>query len=227
MNEVTYPVNEMFLSIQGEGSHTGATVVFVRLQGCDVGCPWCDTKHTWERKPEHRVASSIMLIKDDKALPTFAVMSANEVVTAAIDVSRGTRHVVITGGEPAMHNLRPLITEFAELGWFVQIESSGTVKLPMSLNYWLTLSPKIDMPGGKKVLATSWVRADEIKLPVGKQADIDRFLDESLLGMANTKKRVYLQPLSQSPKATALCIEYAQTRGWHVSVQTHKYLGLR
>ena len=48
----TLNINEMFETIQGEGAHTGIPSIFVRLQGCPVGCPWCDTKHTWVIKPE-------------------------------------------------------------------------------------------------------------------------------------------------------------------------------
>ena len=44
---ITLNINEMFETIQGEGAHTGIPSIFVRLQGCPVGCPWCDTKHTW------------------------------------------------------------------------------------------------------------------------------------------------------------------------------------
>ena len=47
-----YKINEVFESIQGEGAHTGTPAIFVRLQGCPVGCSWCDTKHTWEVEPD-------------------------------------------------------------------------------------------------------------------------------------------------------------------------------
>ncbi|STM07827.1 7-carboxy-7-deazaguanine synthase; queosine biosynthesis [Escherichia coli] len=44
-----YPINEMFQTLQGEGYFTGVPAIFIRLQGCPVGCAWCDTKHTWEK----------------------------------------------------------------------------------------------------------------------------------------------------------------------------------
>lgn len=43
-----YPINEMFQTLQGEGYFTGVPAIFIRLQGCPVGCAWCDTKHTWK-----------------------------------------------------------------------------------------------------------------------------------------------------------------------------------
>jgi 7-carboxy-7-deazaguanine synthase len=223
-----YPVNEIYESIQGEGYHTGRASVFVRLQGCDVGCPWCDTKHTWTCTPEDRVDRDVMLLKTDKPASTFAVMEAADIVETAQQLSRSTRHVVITGGEPALHELRPLIAAFRDAQWSVQLETSGTRAVPMRHDYWMTLSPKIDMPGGLKVRASSWLRANEIKLPVGKQEDIAAFLEASREWFDTFKEsRIYLQPLSKSPKATALCAEEAQRRGWYVSTQVNKTIGVR
>jgi hypothetical protein len=47
----TLPVNEFFETVQGEATFTGMPSTFVRLQRCDVGCPWCDTKYTWDIDP--------------------------------------------------------------------------------------------------------------------------------------------------------------------------------
>src|SRR3954463_5516256 len=93
----TFAVNELFQSIQGEARFAGTPSVFVRLQGCAVGCPWCDTKHTWEIDPGRAVAVEGMLAKDADAA-TFARLSGAEIV--ALVAGFGARHVVITGGEP-------------------------------------------------------------------------------------------------------------------------------
>jgi 7-carboxy-7-deazaguanine synthase len=71
-------------------------------------------------------------------------------------------------------------------------------------------------------------RADELKMPIGKMADVDAL--RTLLATMPTEmyhQLVYLQPLSQSPKATELCIEQARQNGWRVSVQAHKFMGMR
>ena len=57
------PVNELFATVQGEGAYTGTPAVFVRLQGCNVGCPWCDTKHTWTVDPDNAISAEAMLAK--------------------------------------------------------------------------------------------------------------------------------------------------------------------
>ena len=59
------PITEIFETIQGEATWTGTPSVFVRLQGCDVGCPWCDTKYSWSLDPAKEVALSAMLSKLD------------------------------------------------------------------------------------------------------------------------------------------------------------------
>ena len=83
------------------------------------------------------------------------------------------------------------------------------------------------MPGGFTVRPDAVARADEIKWPVGSPRDVEallRFLDQH---RPNPKLPIWLQPLSKSLKATALCIAAATEHGWRVSVQTHAFLGLR
>lgn len=58
-----YPINEMFQTLQGEGYFTGVPAIFIRLQGCPVGCAWCDTKHTWEKLEDREVSLFSILAK--------------------------------------------------------------------------------------------------------------------------------------------------------------------
>ncbi|MEO6959504.1 MAG: 7-carboxy-7-deazaguanine synthase QueE [Burkholderiaceae bacterium] len=215
-------VNEVFQTIQGEASYTGTPALFLRLQGCPVGCPWCDTKHTWRVAPEHAVAISVMLEKQSDA-PTFARMTWQDLVDTVRKFQ--ARHVVITGGEPCCYDLTQLTSELIGLGYSVQVETSGTYPVCVHPQTWVTVSPKIGMPGGLTVLPDALWRANEIKHPVGREQDIDNL--RVVLRGANPKALVWLQPLSQSRRATALCIREATTNGWRVSVQTHKFLGVR
>ena len=82
------------------------------------------------------------------------------------------------------------------------------------------------MSGGKKLYKESILRANEIKMPVGKQKDVEN-LKTFIKDYRVQDKKIYLQPLSQSKKATELCINSCIEYNWNISVQTHKYIGLR
>src|SRR5205809_7411087 len=79
------PVMEAFYTLQGEGFHQGKAAYFIRLGGCDVGCFWCDVKESWEADKHPRVTIDSLLFEVKKT---------------------STEIVVITGGEPLMHNLK-------------------------------------------------------------------------------------------------------------------------
>lgn len=112
-------INEIFYSIQGEGSWVGQPCVFVRLAGCNLKCEWCDTNHE---------------IKD--------VMSNHEVFQQVL--SYPCRYVVFTGGEPLLQldELTILIHELRRSGRLVAVETNGTVKCDSSLFDLMTISPK-------------------------------------------------------------------------------------
>lgn len=214
-------VNEMFPTIQGEAGYTGTPSVFIRLQGCPVGCSWCDTKHTWGTNPRHEVSTTEMLSKVDNS-PTWAGMSDQQVIEAA--VAMGPRHFVITGGEPCTYDLFLLTAGLWTLG-SVQVETSGTHEIKVAPGTWVTVSPKVGMAGGLQVRRDALERANEIKMPVANRADIEHL--EQLLEGVPKGKTVWLQPVSQGEEATALCMATCSAKNWRLSLQTHKYAGLR
>ncbi len=216
------PVNEIFQSIQGEARWAGTPSVFIRLQGCAVGCPWCDTRHTWTLDAGDEIPVAAMRAKTRDAT-THARLDVADLL--AIGESHQARHVVITGGEPCAHDLTELTEKLIAGGRGVQIETSGTEPVRVGAGAWVTVSPKLDMPGGFKVRDDAMARADEWKIPVGKQADIDAAL--AFLAERPRPAEVWLQPLSRSPKATELCIAEATRLGFKVSVQIHQFLGVR
>jgi 7-carboxy-7-deazaguanine synthase len=224
-----YLVNEIFYTIQGEARFTGHPSVFVRLQGCGVGCPWCDTKHTWDRHARDIVSIDAMLAKTGDGA-SYAAMTAQEIIDSAIKMAgRKPALLTITGGEPAEQPLNELTTLIAKNGIHPQLETSGTEELDVSPDTWVTLSPKIDMPNRKPIQRQAVFRANEIKMPVGKQRDVEilkAFLQE-FRDVIGPRQNIWLQPLSQNPKATQLCVDTAMANGWHLSMQTHKYIGVR
>lgn len=117
-----YRVNEIFHSLQGEGYHTGLPAVFVRLSGCNLSCPFCDT--------DHRAA-------------TF--LTADEIARRALGVAGATRFLVLTGGEPALQADAALTAALRAAGFRIAVETNGTRPLPEGID-WVTLSPKAGAP---------------------------------------------------------------------------------
>ena len=112
----TYRVNEIFASLQGEGYHTGKAAVFVRLAGCNLRCPFCDTDFS-----------------------SYTEMTAQEILSA-MRVYRMPL-VVLTGGEPTLQTDDVLIEALHGEGYYICMESNGTRRPPEGLD-WLTVSPK-------------------------------------------------------------------------------------
>ena len=221
----TLNINEMFETIQGEGAHTGIPSIFVRLQGCPVGCPWCDTKHTWEIKEELIVAPRNIIDQTEES-ETYFVADDKSLLSLFKQEGYVATHVVITGGEPCMYDLRGLTTMLHDNGYTTQIETSGTFKVLCDERTYVTVSPKINMRGGYEVLTSALERANEIKHPIAMQKHIDE-LDLLLSTVSSLEgKQVCLQPISQQPRATQLAVETCIARNWRLSLQTHKYIGI-
>lgn len=214
---MNYLINEYFHSMQGEGYFTGMPSCFIRMQGCDVGCNFCDTKYTWSFKTKEVPHSEL---KSDS--PQHASMRVDELLYIADE----SPHIVITGGEPCLQDLTPLTTDFIRDGKSVQIETSATVQIKAHKDTWITLSPKFYNPGKKPILKSCVERANEFKFPVAQISDL-LIIDEFFEQWDRDDRLVWLQPISQGKEATEVCLEEARKRGWRISVQTHKYLGLR
>lgn len=218
-----YKINEIFETIQGEGAFTGVPSVFVRLQGCPVGCAWCDTRQTWEASPQHQSDLLQVLAKNEES-PLWANATTKEIVEYIMS-QYTAKHVVITGGEPCIFDLLALTQALEEEGFRCQIETSGTFPIKTSPRTWVTVSPKINMRGKREILKEALERANEIKHPVATGSDIEAL--EHLLNGLNIKDKVIaLQPISQKERATRLCIKECIARNWRLSIQTHKYLNI-
>ena len=214
-------VNEIFASIQGEGAYTGTPAVFVRMQGCLCHCPWCDTKHTWKLGEPNDKTLDFALSKADA--PHYATCTDEELVSFIHKHWPHIKHVVFTGGEPMLFDLKKVTEALHDLGHTTQVETSGTEPIKADDLTWITISPKFGM--GRDILAESVERASEIKMVVGCEEDIKNL--DALLEDVETTENIYLQPLSCSKEATELCVKTAMERGWKVSLQTHKFMNIR
>ena len=221
---MNYPVNEVFETIQGEGTFTGVPALFVRLQGCPVGCAWCDTKQTWDVLEQNKVAPEDVIAVDG-TIGRWSNHTGQSLLSAFNKRGFTAKHVVITGGEPCLYDLTQLTSDFINAGYSVQIETSGTFEVNCHDNSWVTVSPKINMKGGYKVLKSALERANEIKHPVATQNHVDE-LDALLEGIELTGKTICLQPISQKVRATELAMKVCIARNWRLSIQTHKYLNI-
>lgn len=221
---MNYPVNEVFETIQGEGTHTGVPAIFVRLQGCPVGCAWCDTKQTWEVLDENKVSPE-QVIQVDGTIGRWAEHTPQSLIQAFQTQGFTAKHIVITGGEPCLYDLTSLTAELHYQGFSTQIETSGTFDIHCADETWVTVSPKLNMKGGFDVLEQALERADEIKHPVATESHIDD-LDKLLANIDCSNKTICLQPISQKARATALAMRVCIERNWRLSIQTHKYLNI-
>lgn len=221
---MNYKINELFETIQGEGAFTGQPSIFIRLQGCPVGCAWCDTKHTWEINLDDQVSPKVML---DKKMETsqWANFSVEDILNLIQQHKFTAKHIVITGGEPCMEDLTPLCHLFESHGYTTQIETSGTFLIITTDNCWVTVSPKVNMRGGYDILASAMSRANEIKHPVATEQHVNDL--KALLATHQVENTpIYLQPISQKKRATELAIKTCIENNWRLSVQVHKYLGI-
>ncbi|MFQ6371003.1 7-carboxy-7-deazaguanine synthase QueE [Shewanella sp. YIC-542] len=217
-----YPVNEIFETIQGEGVNSGLPAIFIRLQGCPVGCAWCDTRHTWAQLPALEVAPH-QVLQTDGRVGRWAWYNASDLLDALKQAGFSARHVVITGGEPCLFDLMELTQTLNRTGYTTQIETSGTFDVKCAVDTWVTVSPKINMKGRLPVLPQALCRANEIKHPVATEKDIEQ-LDSLLQHIDISGKVICLQPISQKTRATELAIKTCIARNWRLSIQTHKYL---
>ena len=109
-------INEIFYSLQGEGFHTGAPAVFIRFSGCNLKCPFCDTRH-----------EDGVLMTDEEILAEVRKYPA--------------RTVILTGGEPSLWIDEKLTGLLHQAGKYICIETNGTRPLPDGID-WVTCSPK-------------------------------------------------------------------------------------
>jgi organic radical activating enzyme len=189
---------EHFYTLQGEGHHQGRAAYFIRLGGCDVGCVWCDVKESWD--------------KEKHPLQTVEDIVAPVLQTPA-------EIVVITGGEPCMYNLEPLIDALHQHGRKVHIETSGAYPMSGSPD-WICVSPK----KFKAPLPELLPIADELKVVVFHPSDLA--WAEKHAAMVRPDCRLFLQPeWEKSDQVTPLIIEYIkQHPQWEFSLQMHKYI---
>jgi len=198
-NQVTtLPLMEDFYTIQGEGFYQGSAAYFIRLGGCDVGCVWCDVKESWDVHPSVSVDTMMERAK-----------------------TSGTEIVVVTGGEPAMHDLTALTQTLNANGMRTHIETSGVYPLTGQWD-WVCFSPK----KFKEPHPSVFGQADELKVIVYNKSDFA--WAEEFAAVVRPDCQLYLQPeWSKEKEMVPLIIDYVKANPqWQVSLQVHKYMNI-
>ncbi|VFP86480.1 7-carboxy-7-deazaguanine synthase QueE [Candidatus Erwinia haradaeae] len=220
-----YPINAIFQTLQGEGVYVGVPSIFIRLQGCPVGCQWCDTKYTWNKLSHKEISWESIPLKISNN-NSWGLADTTEILDTITNLGWTAKHVVITGGEPCLYDLRPLSIALQATGLTCQIETSGTHAILCSMETWVTVSPKIKKNKNHSLLHQALKRADEIKHPVGRQRDIDALVN-CIKTITDEKKRIILlQPINHITSAIQLCIKTCIQKNWRLSIQTHKYINI-
>lgn len=229
-------VNEVFYSVQGEGFFAGHPAAFIRLQGCGVGCHFCDTKHTWECRRDTEVSRDRILEDRNVSPENWANITEEELVAWVQRETHRSAIVVITGGEPLIQ--RDGVSRLVELlvgaGRQVQIETSGTVVHPLfsdhglygSPNPWVTVSPKWE--GKLLVQDAALMQADEVKVVVSSEAVVKELEAAIVRGVVHPSK-VRLQP-ETGPNfdwSAAEAVKLCKRHGYQLSLQTHTFLRIR
>ena len=204
-------VIDVWLTIQGEGPHSGLPAVFVRLAGCNLTCKLCDTQYTAGRV--HRMPA------------TLAEMVSNVLPSGL---------VVLTGGEPYRQHLLPFVSLLLDRGHKVQIETNGTLyeELPEAVVVvcspkTATVNPQLAMRADawKYVVASGQVEEDGMpSIALGSMRPARPY-------MGTPKHKIYMQPLDEQDAvrnaanmqtAVDLCLKH----GWRLCLQVHKIAGL-
>ena len=196
-----YPVIEIFTSVQFEGARCGVSSHFLRLGGCNLNCRFCDTD-----------------------LKAFKMMTPAEIADQLFEMNRYSPldRLVITGGEPLVHDLTLLFQALGEK-FYIAVESNGTMIeevracQPQVLNRinWLTVSPKTFLP------PKAYDYVDEFKFIIPDH--------EHLMAKAPiTTQPVFIQPEFSNPNAMPRCIQLlSENPNLRLSIQTHKFVGMR
>ena len=195
-----YPINEIFYSLQGEGYHTGTPAVFVRFSGCNLHCAFCDTDHR-ESKP----MTSSEIIDDIAQYPNAQL-------------------IVLTGGEPSLFADDEFVHALkTKTGLPVAIETNGTRVLSEGID-WVTLSPKEAFEGGG-VVPCVINRCDELKVVYCGQ-DLAQY--EHIEAKHRFLQPCYSDDPLQCQANMAACVQAVLNhKGWRLSLQTHRILGIR
>ena len=194
-----WKINEIFHSLQGEGYNTGTASVFIRLSGCNLHCPFCDTRHE-----------------------QGTMMSLPEIVDQVM-AHPGAPLIVLTGGEPSLWIDDDFVAGLKRMtGKRIAIETNGTYPLPHGID-WVTLSPKTGIAGcgDAPVVLT---RCDELKVVYLGQ-DLGQY--DAIQATHRYLQPCWVDDEQQCRRNMQATVQAVlDNPQWRLSLQTHRILGI-
>lgn len=193
-----YRVNQIFYSLQGEGRWAGRPAVFVRMSGCNLRCPFCDTDFA-----------------------AYTEMSAEQIVERMKEIGEVCRFVVLTGGEPTLQVDETLVEVLHAAGYYIAMETNGTRHYPKGID-WVTLSPKdAYVKGGAPVIT----EASELKVVFDGEHPVDSY--PSVLVQHRCLQPCDTGDTERNAHIMQQLMQYLLTHPeWSLSLQQHKLLGI-
>ncbi len=198
-------VQEIFPTLQGEGPYVGQPATFIRLGGCNLACEFCDTE-----------------------FESYKKISLTEILESVKNFNK--KLVVITGGEPMRQPIEQLCDELVKLGFLVQIETNGTIFRELNPEVKIICSPKVTAGKYHQIRPDLLSRINAFKFILSKSNE--NYREVADVGQSQTDAPIYVQPMDEYDEvknrenlnyAADLCLQ----RGYFLSLQTHKILGIR
>ena len=195
----TYPIVEIFHSVQGEGFHAGIPHVFVRFGNCNLRCEWCDTDFlTYEERKLDSIVDEVL--------------------------SYGCDRVIFTGGEPALQDLSTIGSSLKRKGISLSIETNGTIEVDPIID-WICVSPKDQLYPNARIIQR---QGDELKVVYCGQ-NLDMYDDLKMGFSHHFIQPCYLDSESVEENGKSFqAVEklVKESQGWRLSLQTHKWMGV-
>lgn len=200
-------VQNIFATFQGEGPYAGVPAIFLRLGGCNLACSFCDTEfESFDEIPVYEIITKINELAGDNY-----------------------KLVVITGGEPFRQSIEKICDELVSLEYKVQIETNGTLYRDINDKVEIVCSPKNTGNGYKKIRPDLMERVTALKFIISNENKLYNHVQD--VGQREYDIPVYVQPMDEYnvDKNLAnlnLVKEMAMQNGYHISLQTHKIMGI-
>ena len=195
----SYPIVEIFHSVQGEGYHTGIPHVFVRFGNCNLRCEWCDTNFLeYEMRDLEDIVSEVSSYNCDR--------------------------VIFTGGEPALQDLGSIGMELKKLGLHISIETNGTIPIDPIVD-WICVSPKDQLYPDAVIRQRS---GNELKVVYCGQ-DLSMYDELRTGFEHHFLQPCYMEAESVESNGSSFRMVESlvkRTPGWRLSLQTHKWMGV-